>query len=469
MRTNPRNNTHPRNNKSGKTKTSRTLKWPRALAAAIIAACATQSAMAIDYGIFDARALAMGGTALAVGDTAQAQYYNPALLAFHSGDEDKTHDGRVYFPTMVVQASNTVKSAKNAVDDELDTELSKAVDSFNAAHTPASAGLVAASAGDLRKVLDEIANKDLTINGFVGLSVSEPSDREGGAFYIGARVIGAGTSKVTDTDLALLDDYIAAMNALAGGASPQAVAAQYPNLINPNGSLKDPTQSLSSSADVSALGISEWGMAFAKEFTFWGQAVSFGVTPKLMRVDAYRDKADFNNSANGTLDDTLGTFSDSKSTHINFNADLGIAAIIAEHYRVGIAVKDAFAHDFSTHQDVDAVTGLARPDLIVKMRPRSRMGLGYVSDSFTLGVDYDLQESTPMANEAPSQDVSLGAEYRVFDGLAVRLGYRQDKTGLRANASSAGIGYRWHRFVADVAYLQSSDLKAGGLQLGWTF
>lgn len=459
---------HP-NKKPGKTKTTRALKWPGALAAAVIAACSAQSASAIDYGIFDARALAMGGTALAVGDTAQAQYYNPALLSFHDGDEDKTRDGRFYFPTMVIQASNTVKSAKNAVDDKLDTELSNAVDNFNAARTPATAGVVASSAGDLRKVLDEIANKDLTVNGFVGLSVSEPSDREGGAFYIGARVIGVGTSKVPTTDLALLDDYIAAMNALAGGASPQAVAAQYPNLINTNGTLKDPTKSLTSSADVGALGIAEWGMAFAKEFTFWGQAVSFGVTPKLMRVDAYRDEADFNNSTSTSVDDTLGTFSDSKSTHINFNADLGVAAIIAEHYRVGIAVKDAFAHDFTTHQDVDATTGLARPDLIVKMRPRSRLGLGYVNDSFTLGVDYDLQESTPMANEAPTQDVSVGAEYRVFDGLAVRIGYRQDKTGIRANATSAGIGYRYRRFVADVAYLQSSDLKAGGLQFGWAF
>ena len=230
----------------------------------ILVACIAQPALAIDYGVYDARALAMGGTTLAVGDTAQAQYYNPALLAFHKGDEDKTRDGRTYFPTMVVQASDTADSAINAVDDELDSKLSNAVNSYNSLRTAASAGAVAISATDLRKVLDEIANKDVTINGFVGLSVSEPSDHEGGAFYIGARVIGAGTSAVTDTDLALLDDYISAMNELAAGATPQAVAAKYPNLVNTNGTLKDPTKTLSSSADISALAISEWGMAAAK-------------------------------------------------------------------------------------------------------------------------------------------------------------------------------------------------------------
>jgi hypothetical protein len=188
-----------------------------------------------------------------------------------------------------------------------------------------------------------------------------------------------------------------------------------------------------------------------------------------MRVDAYRDQANFNNVSSNTVNAQLNEFEDTKSTHITFNADFGIAAIIAKHYRVGIAVKDTFAKDFTTQQSADPVTGLARPDLVVKLHPRSRMGVGYVNDYFSLGLDYDLQESTPMANEAPSQDLSLGAEYRLFDGLALRLGYRQDQTGLRENASSAGIGYRWRRFVMDLAYSESADMKAGGLQLGWTF
>ncbi|RYY73603.1 MAG: hypothetical protein EOO52_16440 [Gammaproteobacteria bacterium] len=438
---------------------------PGPLIATLLALGVAQSSLAIDYGVFDARALAMGGAVLAVGDTSQAQYYNPALLAFHSGDEDVSRDGRFYFPTLVVQASETVDSAIDAVDDEFDTKLSNAVNAFNALPNTANAGDVAAGATDLRKVLDEIANKDLTVNGFFGLSVSEPSDRSGGAFYIGARVMGVGTSRITETDLALLDDYVGAMTDLAGGASLSTVAAEYPNLIAADGTLIDPTDNLGSSADVSALAISEWGMAAAKEFSFWGQAVSFGVTPKLMRVDAYRDEADFNNLDDETTDD----FSDTKSTHMSFNADVGIAAIIAEHYRVGIAIKDAFGHNFKTHQEDDPVTGLPRPDLIVKLRSRSRAGIAYVNERFSVGLDYDLKESTPMATEAPSQDLSIGGEYRVFDGLALRLGYRQDKTGFRENATAVGIGYRWRRFVMDVAYSQSGDMKAAGLQLGWAF
>lgn len=210
-------------------------------------------------------------------------------------------------------------------------------------------------------------------------------------------------------------------------------------------------------------------MATAKEITFWGQAVSFGITPKLMRVDAYRDDANFNTTNITSVDDSFDQFSDTKSTHITFNADIGIAAIIAEHYRIGIAVKDVAAKDFTTHQEIDPVTGLARPDLIVKLRPRSRMGLAYVTESLSIGVDYDLKESTPIANEASNQDLSFGAEYRLFNKISFRVGHRQDRTGLRENLTSTGIGFQWERFVMDVAYAESPDMKAGGLQMGWTF
>ena len=79
----------------------------------------------IDYGTFDARALPWAVLVMPVGDTSQAQYYNPALLAFHSGDRRKTNDG-IYFPTFNSASSDTVESAVDAVDDELDTTLSNA-------------------------------------------------------------------------------------------------------------------------------------------------------------------------------------------------------------------------------------------------------------------------------------------------------------------------------------------------------
>jgi hypothetical protein len=97
------------------------------------------------------------------------------------------------------------------------------------------------------------------------------------------------------------------------------------------------------------------------------------------------------------------------------------------------------------------------------------MGVGYVTEKFSIGLDYDLDEAKPMATEAPIQELSIGAEYLVFETLALRAGYRSDQTGLRDDLISGGVGYRWKRFVADVAYVSGSDYRGGGLQLGWTF
>lgn len=436
--------------------------------AATVLTLISMPGMAISYGVYDSRALAMGGSATAIGTHAQAAFYNPALLAFHDREEEAGRDGRVYLPSIVVQVSDATESAINAIDDELDRQLSSAINAFNTTPTIENAGLVAGSAQDLSDALDDIANQDLSIDSFIGFTISEPSNREGGAFYFGTRLIGGGLANVTGDDSALLDDYIDAMDQVAAGADPALVAAQYPQLINANGQLIDPTSRLTSNADVSALVISEWGMAMAKQFEWRDYAIAVGITPKLMRVDAFRDTADFNDSLDSAAAG-VDEFSDTQATHITLNTDFGVAAIIKEHYRVSLTLKDAFEKSFTTTQEPDPITGEPAPELKVTLSSRARFGVGYVHEKFSVGLDYDLDEAKPMANEGGRQELSLGAEYMVFDGLALRAGYRSDQTGLRDNLISGGIGYQWKRFVVDVAYASGGDYRGGGLQLGWTF
>lgn len=435
---------------------------------AMLVAVCSSPAHAISYGIYDSRALAMGGSATAIGTHAQAAFYNPALLAFHDKEEEEGRDGRVYLPNLIVQFSEGTESAIDAVEDELDTQLSSAIEQFNDAPVAATAGLIRDVATDLRDVLDEIAGDDLSFDSVIGFNISEPSNREGGGFYFGARALAGGVANVSESDRTLLGDYIDSMGRVAAGEDIASVAADYPQLINSRGQLIDPTATLTSNADVSALIVSEWGMAMAKQFEFFGQPIALGITPKLMRVDAFRDTADFNDGLD-SVGEAEDEFKDTQETHLTFNADLGIAATFAEHYRVSLTLKDAFKKTFSTRQEADPVTGEPAPDLEVTLSSRARIGLGYVGNRFSVGLDYDLEESTPMANEAGTQELSLGAEYVLWDSLALRAGYRTDQTGLHDNMASAGLGYRWKRFVVDVAYASGGSHQGGGLQLGWTF
>ncbi|MDF3014306.1 MAG: hypothetical protein K0Q78_2510 [Cellvibrio sp.] len=423
---------------------------------------------AISYGIYDSRGLAMGGSVAAVGTHAQAAFYNPALLAFHDTEEEEGRDGRVYLPTLVVQISDATETAIEAMDDELDVQLSNAINAFNAMPGTESAAQIAESAQELSDALDDIANQDLNVDGFIGFNISEPSNREGGQFYFGTRLIGGGVANVTEADSALLDDYIDSMNQIAAGVDPATVAAQYPQLISADGDLIDPTDTLTSNADVSALAISEWGLALARQFEWHDYIIAVGITPKLMRVDAFRDTADFNDSLD-SVEDGVDGLSDTQSTHMTLNADFGVAAIIKDHYRVSLTLKDAFEKSFTTVQEPDPVTGEVPPDLRVTLSSRARLGMGYVTEKLSLGLDYDLGEATPMASEPGTQELGLGVEYLVLDGLALRAGFRNDLTGLRANLLSGGLGYQWKRFVVDIAYVGGGDYRGGGLQLGWTF
>jgi hypothetical protein len=443
-----------------------------------ITSVTSETAFGLDYGIFDARGLGMAGTVVALASPAQAQFYNPALLTFKTEKEVETNkyrrnlptnDGHFYFPTLVVQASDTVNSVIDALNNNLDTKLTNSINSFNRQQIASSAAIVSDSATDLKEVLDKIVNKDLTINSFVGLAGGDSSGPEGSALYIGMEVIGVGTSVVTDSDLALLDEYIVATDALAAGASPLVVAVQHPQLINPNGTLIDPTKLLTSTADIGGLVILEGGMSVAREITLYGQTISLGLTPKIMQVNAYRKKINFNSSNLANLNASIDQFSDTKSTHITFNADLGFAIAFAQHYRVGLAVRDIFAKNFTAKQIPDPITHLKGPELDISLGPRPRLGFGYENKRFNIGLDYDLKKSKPLTNETPNQDMSIGAEYHLFKAIALRAGWRQDLTGVRENAVSVGVGFLLDRFLIEFAYSQSRDVTGGGFQMGWTF
>ncbi len=427
----------------------------------------TSSSFAISYGVYDARALAMGGAATAVGRPEQAAFYNPALLGLHDKDEDDSRDGRFYMPVLVAQVSDTVETAVDAYDDNLDEELSNAINTYNQGQTQLAAGQLSQTATDLRGALEDIGNEDLNLDGFVGMSISEPSLFEGGAVYIGARFLAAGSSTVTDADLAQLDRYIEAMDLVAAGADPTTVSASYPDIFDGNGNLVDVTTDLTSSADVGALAIGEWGVALGKAFDIGDQKIAIGITPKLMRVDAYRDSVDFTTDTDPVA--VEDSFSDSLSTYTSFNMDLGISAQIYGNFIVSLTGKDLFEKSFRTRGEPDPVTGEPTAGLPVKLSPRYRMGVAYVNDSLSVGLDYDLEESTPMAREMSTQEIGIGAEYVLFNSLALRAGYKTDQAEGGGNYGSVGIGWRLSRFVVDLAYTSGGDTQAGGLQLGWAF
>lgn len=402
-------------------------------------------ASADTYGVFDARSLALGSTGVALGNADTGHFYNPALTAFHQGHEDRTRDGSHSFHTVLAALSDGARTAADAIADDLEKRLSTAIDNLNNAPTPETARAGISAARDLENTMRDLDGQNINADGYLGYSISVPGDREGGAFFVGSRLIGRGISAINSADFELLQDYVEALEFVESGGTR---GEEHPELYSGD-QLLDPGSRIQSSAAGTGLLLSEVGVSAAKQHTFWGQSVAFGAAPKVVYLRIFDENWQ-------VIDGEFTSMGDNR-TELYFNLDLGTAVTVADHWRVALAIKDVRSKTITTEAGDQ-----------IKLEPRTRLGLAYVSESLEVGLDADLDKTSAWQGLSARQDVSLGMEYRLST-LALRLGYRHDLEGSVGDQFSAGLGWRVHRLLMDITYVQGDDGEGGGLRLGWAF
>ena len=400
---------------------------------------------AAGFGVFDARTLSMGGTAVAGHNNKHALLYNPALLAFNNEFEEKNLEGRVHFPMFVGQVSQSLIDLEEFNRDDLDGALSQAATNFNAQRTPEAAGVAAMAASDMRNTLQDIRGEDLLADGFFGFAVAEPSRLEGGGVFMGVRVIGGGRSNVTDADLALLSEYVDGLNFVASGGT---VGAPQPQLFDASGNLIDPNGNFDSSLNGRGAAIAEVGIAMSKLIRLAGRPIALGISPKVMSVDTFDETSRI-------VDGRLGS-GENSITHASFNLDVGAAMDFGKRYRVGLSIKDAIRRRWQTEAGTE-----------VELSPRARIGFAAKFGSFSAGLDVDIVTSDPIADEFPVQDTAFGVEWDVRNWVSIRGGYRHDLEGNRDGIVSVGIGVRIKRWYVDVGYARGGNLQGGALQFSY--
>jgi len=406
---------------------------------------ATPFAWGSAYGIYDTRTLSLGGTAVALGDFNTGHFYNPALTAFHDGHEDRTQDGLHSFQLLISNLSKGARTAAEAVDDDLEGELSNAIDNLNDVPTPEAARAGINAARNLENAMRDLRGENVDVAAQTGYSISLPADREGGVFFIGTRLIGEGVADIRDDDLDLVQDYVEALEFIeSSGSQGQA----HPELFNDEDRLIDPSAHIQSSAAGTAVLITEIGVSAAKEFHLWHQPLSFGISPKAVYLRVF----DENWEVVGGEFDSNGE----DVTDLYFNLDLGVATTFAEVFRVGLAFKDLRRKTLVTAEGRE-----------ITLEPRSRLGLAYVGERWSIGLDADLAKTARLQRDASRQDISMGVEYQVLRGVKLRAGYNHDLEGSVDDKISAGLGWRLGRLALDLAYSGGSDSEGFGLHLGW--
>lgn len=421
-----------------------------ALSAALLAslwmACPTAHA-GTSFGIYDARTLAMGGAAAASAGNSNAQFYNAALLAFNDKIEEETRDSRFLLPILAPQLSTSAFDIERVSSDALAPDLTRAVNAYNSAPSPVTAGDAAQAATSLRRAISRLEREDLFGDVYAGIAVSEPSKYRGAGFFLGTRFVAGGRSEISAEDLNLLQAYEEALSFIA---SSGATGAPRPELFDQNGALLDPINDLESTASAAGVSIVEVGVAIADDFHYRGDRVAFGIGFKMLDIDTFED-------VERIVDDRIDVDRNAESK-VRFNVDLGLARDFGERWRLGVAIKDAIPYDVDTALDSS-----------IRLRPRPRVGAAYTTDRLQFALDLDVVKNAPLANEKPTQEAALGVEWSLIETLRVRAGLRGDLRSNRSLVASTGVGIVISRLALDVAYAEGADLRAAALQLGWVF
>lgn len=406
----------------------------------------SQISFADAFGAFDARTMAMGGTAIANSQSGNAGYYNPALLATYNKLKEKSGNSRLSFP-LSVRGTNLILDSGNFENRNYDDELTAAINGYNNNPGAATAQNVASVANSISGDLDQVGNRPHIVDLFAGLMIGVPSKYEGGSFYLYSRVIANGQANITAQDRQLLDLYISSLNAVAAG---QGIPQNQLFDAN-NGALLDLTDTLQSNILARAVQITEAGVAISKSYEIGDREYYFGFTPKLQILRAYsffEDTQNLNQQSTEQSESNKGV-----------NVDLGAAVDWLPQLRVAVVVKNLFPRQTRTPNGIS-----------IDMNPVTRLGAQYKGRYYSLAMDLDLYPNQSIGIVDKSHIFSLGGEWVTRNRkLALWGGYRYDFQFADSHSFSLGTRLPIWRSQLDLAYVFGPNETGLALQYSYRF
>ena len=420
-----------------------------ALFCALLFSVVSPYVSAIPFGAFDPRSLAMGGAGVASGTSANAAYYNPALLSMYKTRKEIGRNSRFIFPTVTGRVADALYDNRNIKDENLEQNLETAIGAFNINMNSQTAQGVLSAATDLNNRLEPLVDGPVYADGNVGLVLGIGHKYEGGSIIINKRYVGSGIIGNLDSDIALLEDYIEAMQYIETNGS---TGAPHPELFNPDGTLINQTGNLASFGKGSGFDITEIGMAMSKEFQILERGIAIGITPKILRVITY----------DGSIDASTGESTSDKvdNEEWDVNLDIGFAHRINSQWRVGLILKNVRSLSYTTSLGTE-----------LTIDPQVRAGVSYDSPWGLYALDFDVIENDAIGYGSPSQMLSLGGEWKYARWLQLRAGISRNMQGIANNSDPVfSAGFRWDfGGILDLTYAYGASEQAAGLQLGYRF
>jgi hypothetical protein len=413
-------------------------------AVALALVCGVSAVHAAPFGLFDPRSMAMGGTGVSSGTSANASHFNPALLSAARPKDRFSFEmmaaGRVADPDKLADDVDRMDKSGQSLTDKLNQ--------FNQATTlpqlQTAAGSLATALGSFRSTLATVNNKALEGNGTASLLVGVPGKDLGWAIHAGARADFGAKLTFASSDDALLTSYQKAAQDFSDGTDFATLLT-----FGSGGKLSDPNYQ--SRLDIRGAVIEEFGVSLAREFQTPWDNIAVGITPKSVKVATFDYSVDPQHAEitkdKGRLDYSGGNF------------DIGVAKDFGSGIRGGLVGKNMLARDYTT--------ALGNT---IQVKPQLRAGLSYQTTWSTVAFDLDLTENKPVSFDKPTRYAALGAEIDVWSFLQLRVGYRSDLAGNYGSVPSVGLGISIFGLHVDAAASgRSKDEASVALQLGFRF
>ena len=405
-------------------------------------------AAALPFQSIDPRSLAMGGTGTASGTSANASFMNPALLAAAREDEDFSLELPIVSGRFT-DKDNLLKEIDNYQNNNLESNLTNAINDFKASPSNVTATAVANQAGALWNQLDKLSNKAVQGEFSAGFVVGIPSKKLGASLSADVRAVGGGMLEVPAADKALVTGIVAAGQDTTGLGQVVNLAAN-PAIQDQLTGTQNVVNKLTSNLQARGAVISELNLALAREVNIAGHTLAIGLTPKYQKVTTFDYKVGVQTAS---IDASQG-----KKEYSDFNFDLGLAKDYENGWKAGLTVKNLISHDYAT------VLGNS-----LKIEPQARVGVAHSTDWTTVSMDVDLNESKSFGFDSKTQYIGLGAELNVFKTAQLRVGYRHNMSDSSTSMPTVGVGFSPFGVHIDIAAAANQHEKAAALQLGFRF
>ncbi len=447
----------------------------------------TTATLAVPFGSFDPKSMAMGGAGVAVANPATAPLFNPALLSVTNKNDDFALElpvlgFRAFDPDDFVDA---VDDFDEDVMDDLDDSINAFEQLFNKFDDiPVTLNAIDGISTGIVALSDEVltlSDKPFQFEGGAGAVLSIPSEKFGIAFSASATANFSGILNYEDADT--VTTLSSDMSLLTGCYSGAQVA--FVNCVNNTEfsdfiDISDPanpvidftaTSEGSDPSDVKSkvriVGIvqAEAGLTFSREMAMFGTEVAIGLTPKMVSVTVFDYEASADNADTGDVsgDDYSVDYSD-------FNMDIGFAVDHKNGWRSGLVIKNLIPQDYEA-MNTDPDTGEeTETGMTISLKPQARVGVSHTNSWSTVALDLDLTENEGLGLAGDnSQYVALGIELDAFDWAQIRVGYRLDTVNSERDIMSAGLGFSPFGIHIDFGVAGNEDEIGASFQLGFRF